>query len=223
LLLFWCLAASAASITDSATFNPNVTIPDNDLNGVSDTQTFSSGIQSITDVKISFDISGGYNGDYYAFLRHGDTGFAVLLNRVGRTGANSLGSLDGGFSITLSETAAGDVHGASAGGGTLLGIWQADGRNIDPLSALDTSPRNALLDVFNGMNANGDWTLFIADTSAVGIGTLQDWTLTVSGLAVPEPGAASLLALGGATAWLSLMRKRKKHCGSPKNPRSSST
>jgi len=207
LVLCSWLPASAAAITDSATYTPNTIIPDNNLNGTSDTHTFNSSIQSISDVQISFDISGGYAGDFYAYLRHGDTTFAVLLNRIGRTAGNSFGSSDSGISLTLSSSGAADVHGASAGGGTLTGLWQADGRNVDPLSALDSSPRNSLLNVFNGMDASGDWTLFVADTSSVGIGTLQDWSLSVSGFPVPEPGSLSLVLLGIGVIGLRFSKK----------------
>lgn len=207
-LLVCRFSATADAITNTVTYTPGAVIPDNDPNGISDTHNFSSSIQSITDIQITLDISGGYNGDYYAFLRHGTSGFAVLLNRVGATVGNTSGSSDSGFSIILNDAASLDVHGASAGGGTLTGIWQPDGRNIDPQLSLDTTQRNALLNVFNGTSASGDWTLFVADTSAVGIGTLQDWTLSVVGTAVPEPGVASLLLLGGLTLGAFLLRRR---------------
>ena len=208
LLICSCLGLRAAS-TDTATYTPNETIPDNDLNGISDTHTFTTSIESISDITISLDISGGYAGDYYAYLRHGDSTFAVLLNRIGRTGADNFGLIGSGFNITLSSTAPGDVHNATTTGGIVTGTWQPDGRNVDPLSALDTSPRTALFDVFNGMDPNGDWTLFIADTSPVGIGTLQDWSLSVTGEPVPEPASLSLLSLGGLAVWLRYRHQRR--------------
>lgn len=189
LVLLWYPAVAA----DSATYTPGLVVPDNDLNGVSDTENFSSSIQSISDIQISLDISGGFDGDLYAYLRHNNTGFAVLLNRVGRTAGNSFGSTDSGFNITLSSSAASDVHGAPSGSGPLTGTWQPDGRNFDPLNSLNSTPRTALLDSFDGMAASGNWTLFVADTSPVGVATLQDWTLTVTG--VPEPSSAYLWLL----------------------------
>jgi subtilisin-like proprotein convertase family protein len=199
LKLFICLAilwvsACLCSAADSVTYTTGFVVPDNDPNGVSDTENFTSSIQSITDIQISLDITGGFNGDLYAYLRHGNSGFAVLLNRVESTAGNPTGSADSGFHITLSSAASLDVHGGNAGGGALTGTWQPDGRNIDPLNSLDTTPRTALFDSFNGMSASGDWTLFIADSSPVGTATFQDWTLTVTG--VPEPSSISLCLVG---------------------------
>jgi hypothetical protein len=74
---------------------------------------------------------------------------------------------------------------------------------IDPLDSLETTPRTNMLSVFNGMNPNGDWTLFLADQGAGETATLTGWTLTIT--AVPEPSVALCLALAGG---LSLRRRR---------------
>ena len=196
-LLFWTAPVSALSITDSDQYTPGVLIRDNDLNGVADTHTFNSTIQSIASLEVTLNIAGGYNGDLYAYLRHGNSGFAVLLNHVGSTPNNPLGSMDTGFDITLSDGAPGNVHDASAGGGTLTGVWQPDGRNVSPLAAISAVPQSATLDSFNGMNPNGDWTLFIADTSPIGAGTLTSWGIQVTGNRNPVPdGGNTLLLLG---------------------------
>ncbi len=206
------LAPSAPAITTTAASNPNVGIPDNNINGVADTIHLSTAISSITSLTLTLDITGGYNGDFYAYLQHG-TGFAVLLNRVGRTAGNTYGFADSGFQVTFDDAAATDIHLASAGAGNpLIGTYQPDGRNVSPFSALDTSPRTAFLSSFNGLDANGGWTLFIADVSPVGLGTLADWSLTVNGNAlsgVPDGGGTRVLlglALAGL-AWFSGLRK----------------
>ncbi len=150
---------------------------------------------------VSLYLSGGYNGDLYAYLRHG-TDFAVLLNRAGRTASDVFGYSDSGFQITLDDTAANpDVHNYqltfNPAGGVLTGTWQADGRNVPPAGSFDNSPRTAGLGVFNTHDANGDWTLFLADVSPVGTARLDSWTLNVTGV-VPEPTAYGLAM--GATA-----------------------
>ena len=59
-----------------------------------------------------------------------------------------------------------------------------------------------MLNVFDGGTADGGWTLFIADTSEGGIGSLDSWSLQVTGnpptgLTVPDNGnALELLAMG---------------------------
>ena len=83
---------------------------------------------------------------------------------------------------------------------------------MDPNSALDTTPRTATLAGFNGLNPNGDWTLYFRDDSPGGFSTLNGFSLDIS--AVPEPVNAALgvfaalgliLAMGRA-----LWRKRKQ-------------
>ena len=146
-------SALASPATDSATYSPSLVIPDNDLNGVANTETIASSIQSITDVTVSLNISGGYDGDLYAYLAHGATGFAVLLNRTGVTAGSAYGSSDSGFNVTLNDAAATDIHNAPALGGVLTGTFQPDGRAVSPLSSLDTTPRTAFLSSFDGMSA----------------------------------------------------------------------
>src|SRR5262245_1732778 len=84
----------------------------------SDTRTISgisvnseTGIGFINDVNVTVNISGGFNGDLYGYLIH-DSGFAILLNRVGRTGSDSFGYSDPGFSsVRLDDSAVnGDIH-----------------------------------------------------------------------------------------------------------------
>jgi subtilisin-like proprotein convertase family protein len=196
---------SAGPITQSATYSTGVVIPDNDLNGVADTETFSSPIQSITDLQVSLNISGGYDGDFYAYLTHGSTDFAVLLNRIGVNSGSTYGSFDSGMNVTLSDAASVNIHDASYNGGLLSGTFQPDGRNVSPLTSpatLEATPSMAVLGSFDGSNPNGAWTLFIADCSPVGIGTLESWSLVVTGntgtAGVPDSGSTVVLLEVGA-------------------------
>lgn len=200
---------NAIQITVSST--PDSVIPDDDLNGVAETLNLTTSISSITDVSLALEISGGYDGDFYAYLRHGDSsgvGFAVLLNRVGLTTSSPYGSPDSGMDVTLNDAASADIHLANATGGTLTGTFQPDARNVSPFTVTDTSPRTAFLGTFDGMDPNGAWTLFIADVSPVGVGTLENWSLTVDGTpggtAAGVSDAAStvmllIIGLGGLT------------------------
>src|SRR6266850_2078387 len=65
-------------------------IPDGNLAGWSDTRTIGGLSGTIADVNVSLTLSGGNNGDLYAYLVH-SSGFAVLLNRVGRDGSDPFG------------------------------------------------------------------------------------------------------------------------------------
>jgi subtilisin-like proprotein convertase family protein len=197
------LAASAAT-TWSNTWTVTTVIPDNDDVGYTNSQMISgAGLTEIQSVAVSLNFSGGWNGDLYAYLIH-DTGFAVLLNRIGRNSTETDGSATVGLAITLIDDAYSDVHTVvPTSGGLLAGTFQPDGRIADPLLVMDTDPRPAMLSSFDGIDANGIWTLFVADQSAGFTSTLESWSLTVT--AVPEP---SMLLLGGLGFTILLRRKR---------------
>jgi len=213
----WLLAGLlAASVTTASQFESgtlNLAIPDNNEFGISDTLTVSGMTGGIIDISVSLAISGtgygAYDGDFYAYLRHGDdvdSFFAVLLNRVGKTAVNPYGSFDDGFNVTFTLTGA-DIHNASAGGGTLTGEWGADGRLTNPYDVDDTDSRTATLDEFIDTDANGSWILFVADLNSGGTAQLDRWSLNIE--AVPEPSTVLLFGLGGIGAFL-LRRNRLK-------------
>src|SRR6266487_4650783 len=99
--------AAQAQIIETYTFTtfggqPSVAIADGNASGVSDVRSLSSAITAIGSLTVSLNISGEFNGDLYAYLRH-DSGFSILLNRPGRTADNPSGYGDSGLNITLSE------------------------------------------------------------------------------------------------------------------------
>ena len=218
------LAASAqAAYNFYNAGNLSATIPDNDFNGYQNTLTLSGLAGSIADVNLTLNLSGGFNGDLYAFVTHNHT-TAVLLNRVGRGSSSNVGYPDAGFgpdglsnSFTFDDQAGNDVHLYRTfsytlnGSGQLTGSWQPDGWALDPGAAsgsFDTASRSSLLAAFNGMDPNGDWTLFLADVSPGGESTLVSWGVQLD--VVPEPGVGSLLASGLAAAvlWIRTTRLR---------------
>ena len=196
-----CLNTSAALINFSG--SPNAPIPDNNASGLAFGFTVTTPFSSLDSVVVTLTISGGYNGDLYAYLSHG-SGFAVLLNRVGVTGSDPLGYSDSGFNVTLSPGGT-DIHqyrttlGGAPPGGVLTGNWGADGR----LLPTDVTRANTL-DVFNGANPNGDWTLYFADRSPIGISTLNSWSVGIE--AVPEPANIALAVFGVLFASVQGMR-----------------
>ena len=188
-------------------------IPDGNPAGVSDVETISSASTQIGSLTVGLTITGNFNGDLYAYVRH-NAGFSVLLNRPGRTATNPDGYADSGFQITLSDTAVnGDIHNYQGvftppPNSPLTGAWQPDGRTNSPLAVLDTDPRTAFLSSFNGLDANGTWTLFLADLSPGGTSTLNQWQLQIS--AVPEPGTGALGMLGIAIGIGLKFHRRKR-------------
>jgi len=156
--------------------------------GITASQSFANISQSlITDVSVNLDISGGFNGGLYGYLvlqsAGGPTATEILLNLVGTSSSNPIGSAGAGFNnITLSDagTVNGSIHGAT---GIPTGTWLPDSVK-------------SLGQTFGGLNPNGTWTLFLADLDAgTASPTLESWGLNVN--AVPEPGQTAAMALLG--------------------------
>jgi len=210
-ILVASFGSAHAGIFETHTFETfggaaSLPVPDGTPVGVSDIRTLESSIGRITGISVSLKTSGEYNGDLYAYLRHGGGGFAVLLNRSGVTASDSYGYADAGFDIVLDDAATqGDVHLYQNGqtpenGSPLTGTWAPDGRRVDPELSLDTTPRTAMLAEFLDLDGQGTWTLFLADLSGGGEIALESWGLTIEGEAggaVPEPGAWACWAAVG--------------------------
>ena len=197
--------------------SPNATIPDGSAVGWSGTATASGYLPSLSSVSVNLNISGGFNGDLYAYLSYGGV-LVPLLNRVGVTatgGGSSFGYSDAGFNVTLSSAGANDVHfyqnysQSFNVSGQLTGTWQPDGRAIDPQSSpstFDTASRVSF-DSYNGLNPNGTWTLFIADLSAGAQSQLISWELDIT--AVPEPVNVALGIFAGVFLVVTFARSQQ--------------
>ena len=222
-LLLLAACWTGQSQTVSTNLSVNLAIPDNNPSGLASSMDLSGIGGVIGGVTVGLDITGGFNGDLYAYLAGPNGGFAVLLNRVGvdtgNGGSNSTGYANSGFNITLNDSGAyNNVHyyqnnaPAYNGGGQLTGTWASDGENVDPLSSsvgLSANLGQANLNSFNQLNPNGTWVLYLTDLSPGGSATLAGWSLNI--LAVPEPGTwslfgAGLLMLLGIHRWKRLKR-----------------
>lgn len=190
-------------------YDVNRYVPDGDISGIADTRVLNqAGVVSSMTVSVVLSGESGLNGDIYLGLMHG-SGYAVLLNRAGVTAANPSGYGDSGFSVSFSDAAeAGDVHTYRTALfdnpdvallGSLSGSWAPSGRDADPDSTTDLTPRTAMLSSFNGLGVAGEWTLFAADLRTGHQLQLQSWSMSIVA-SVPEPaGAAGLtLVLAGA-------------------------
>ena len=210
--------ASAQVFTVSAPIDSQVAIPDNSAVGTVQSLYVDglTGVVKTLQVQLNIQSHPGgsmYNGDLYLTLVHNSTS-AVLLNRVGRRDGFSAGYADGGFNITLSDSAAADIHSyrvtlngndfvpleSGDSPGVLTGTWQPDGRAIDPESVQTTSLRTTSLSLFSGASPNGNWSLFLSDLAPGANADLVSWSLGI--VTVPEPQnvvlatGLSLLALG---------------------------
>ncbi len=207
------LSSSAATLAVSFD-NLNAPIPDGSALGLNDQRLISTTSTILLSLSVTLNLTGGFNGDLYVQLTH-DSGFSVLLNRVGRDAANVIGYTDSGFNVSFNDAApAGDVHtyrtiatgnAATPLAGPLTGTWAPDGRATDPANVVTADARTAMLGSFIGVNPNGVWTLFIADLDGGGVSTLNSWSLNAE--VVPEP--SGLMALSASLILWSAQRRRK--------------
>jgi len=203
LLLGLLTAAASAELTFSQLVTVNKVVPDNQTGGILSSTIITSDIASITSVQLTLNMSGGWNGDLYAYLAH-ESGFAVLLNRIGSTSSDPFGSGSSGFAVTFGDDWD-DIHTASfPDGAPVTGFFSPDGRTASPFAVTDASERTAFLSSFVGLGASGLWELFIADLSGGDLSTFQSWQLDLAGTsfastsdpsdppdlsAIPEPSA----------------------------------
>jgi len=202
------LAASAQTLTTTMNFSVGAPVPDAGASGLASVQTVSTPITNVTGLKVTLKLSGTWSGDLYCFLTRG-AGHAVLLNRLGRSGAGDLGYNDAGLDVTFDDAAAnGDIHeyrlqlGGSQGTslpGSLTSVWAPDARVASPANVLDTDARSAFLSSFNGVDPNGEWVLFVADMEAGDIHTLESWGLEITGDAAPIAPMQSLTQSVGSS------------------------
>ena len=168
-------------------------VPDNNFSGWSDTRSVSTmPAGTFTGLSVDLQLSGGWNGDLYAYLVH-SSGFSVLLDHVGVGVSGPFGYGDAGMNVNLAATGS-SIHGyggANTFSAAPTGSWLTDNTSGSLASFLSTSP-------------NGTWSLFIADLSGGGVSTVQSWGLQMDIVAVPEVEtwvAAALAGMFGAF-WL---------------------
>jgi hypothetical protein len=190
-----CLRTEA-QFFDTFTFsNLDRTIPDGCSVGTADTRSITSAVSRITALRVRLHIEGEFDGDLYSYLRHengAQTQFCVLLNRIGKTDLLRLGSSAPGLDVSIEDSAnAGNIHFAVGNDpsqelSAILGSWQPDGRDDSPETVSNTSPINSRLEAFQGADANGYWTLYLADLDGGGTNRLLSWTLEIEGIASPR-------------------------------------
>ena len=213
-----CLLTASAWAQQSWSTNLtlNAVIPDNNPNGFAGSFVVGGLSDVISNVTVTLNITGGFNGDLYAYLVGPNGGFAVLLNRTGKSSVNAFGYANPGFNITLSDTAAnGNIHSYqnvfNPGAAQLTGTWAPDGRNINPQSAgsvFDSAVVTATLSSFVGNNANGTWGFFVADLSGGDQSTLVSLGLNI--LTVPEPQTGALLGMAALFGICGLRNKFRR-------------
>ena len=166
-----CGPGSWASASSFSTENiicsaPNLSIPDNNTSGVSDTINVSSGT-TLQDMDINLNISHTWVGDLKIVLKHVDSGTTVtLVDQPGVPGStygcggNDIDAIiddygPDGDAETMCDNAPA-IHGRVHGG--------------DPASA-------SLMAAFNGESLAGAWQLTVSDHASADVGQLSQWCL----------------------------------------------
>jgi subtilisin-like proprotein convertase family protein len=217
-------AATYSTTYNSGTITDGRAVPDGGgaLNTLSSSVNVNLLANNITDISVTLNISGGFNGDLYGYLRGPNGAIAVLINRVGVTSTDPIGYGNTGFNITINDAnGSHDIHYYNSfldgthtinGSGQVTGVWQSDGRNHDPATVTgDGSSQNATLSSIENasVDPNGTWTLVFGDmVSGGGASTLVSWSLSIT--AVPEPVAVALGIFGVVGGGAALLRRRMK-------------
>ena len=184
------LAAGVARATlYTESFTTGTAIPVGNPVGVALSETVSGIPAGLTvgGLTVGLNISGGYNGNLYAYLVAPNGTLVTLMNEPG-VGVNGFGASGAGMNITLQD-------GVVSNPDNIANI-----QNETSSSVLSGSYNAAgSLAGFNGSAAGGTWTLFFADLgSGGGSSELNSWSLGIT--AVPEPANAALAVLGGLVA-----------------------
>ena len=156
-------------------------IPDGSPVGVASSMLFNqntTGNQMI-DMTVGLNISGGYNGNLYAYLISPTGTLVVLMNHPGSAPFYASGS---GMTVTLADGGSGGSiqSAAETAGQVLTGTYSV----VGSLSSIAAPGANS-------GTGNGTWTLFFADLKrGGGQAYLDSWTLNLT--VVPEPITLSL-------------------------------
>ena len=192
-LIAMMVALLAMVMTAGASLYPIGSIPDGNPVGVSFTGNYDQVTPgaTVSGLTVDLSISGGYNGNLYAYLVAPNGTMVLLLNQPGATISNPFGYAGSGLNVTLSDTAAGSIQTTpETAGSTFSGNYQAAGTLAN----------------FSGSVADGNWTLFFADeTAGGGQAILNGWSLNIT--AVPEPANLTLAIFGGVLVIIGGIRK----------------
>lgn len=160
-------------------------IPDGSPVGVVSQMNFeanNTGNQMI-DVTVGLDISGGYNGNLYAYLISPRGTLVVLMDQPGSAPFYAPGQ---GMDVTLDSSAGTGIQEASETYRQVLSGTYAPAGNLGNIAA----PGG------NDGTGNGTWTLLFADlTRGGGQAYLDSWTLNITVVPEPVPLALGLFAV----------------------------
>ena len=189
------LVALLPQTTSTATrtcSTPNLSIPDSDPTGTSDSLLIGSG-GTIQDLNVSISATHSWVGDLIFTLEHEETGTSVTLFDRPGVPDTTFGCGGDNLNVTLDDEASLPVEDqCDSGAPTINGSFQ-------PNSALST---------FDGEDASGTWTLTVSDNASPDVGTLVEWCVLSDSSdqnydlyhtsAAPTPTGLDMFAFTGA-------------------------
>lgn len=134
---------------------------------------------------VAIDITHTYTGDLGIFIISPGGDILELTSGNGGTGNNFTGTV-----FTDNTTPF-----ITSGIAPYTGIWRPEGRQqslTTPYSNANPLGTYTFDNVFNGVNADGVWTLYINDFLLVDVGIINSWSITFTG----GPGPAPTVQLG---------------------------
>lgn len=145
---------------------PNLGIPDNDANGISDTITINKP-GDILDLDVWLDISHTYISDIQVTLTHNDTQQSVeLLRNLNNT--NGLSCAGNDLKLVMDQQSNIELDGSCEN------LISFPGRQVRFKPDLGTG---ASLSTFNNQSLTGSWTLSVIDQVELDTGVLNEWCL----------------------------------------------
>ena len=177
LLFVLCAFTLVGNAQVMGTSSPGAAIPDDfptDGLDLDDTITIGATTGTVTDVVVDVQISHTWVGDLILTLESpGGAASTTLMVRPG-VPATTFGCSGDDMDTTFSDSGATTTEAVCSN-----------------LPAIDAGPYLAQSDdagnsvslaaTFNGVNATGDWTLTVSDNAPNDTGTLESWTITISG------------------------------------------
>ena len=147
---------------------PNLAIPDDDVEGVTHTINVPDSF-TILDAEFDLAITHTYVGDLIVVVEHSGI-TATIVNRPG-VPTSTFGCREDNFDIILDDEGTGGA---------------IEDQCVDDLSSPPNYTPNELLSVFDGMDAAGDWVIWVSDNASADTGTLDRWSLHLEPLGVGE-------------------------------------
>ena len=191
-LLLAVVSWAEATLVDSQSFGGGTIADGNPLGQVFNGNFTSAATgNQVLGITVNLSVSGGYNGNLYAYLVAPNGTLVMLLNKPGATSGNPMGYAGSGFNnITLSDAATQSIQTTP---------------ETSKVAVTGTFNAAGTLGTFNNSSANGTWELFFADmVKGGGTSTLTGWSLNIT--VVPEPVTLALGLFAAMFLALSLLR-----------------